>query len=50
MHIPDIYLSCMTQLLSKTCFSRDYVMSLASEFISTYWFRLAVAISLLFLQ
>ncbi len=37
-------------LLSKTCFSRDCVMSRASECICTYWFRLAVAISLLFLQ
>ena len=33
-------------LLSKTCFSRDCMMSLALECISTYWFRLAVAISL----
>ncbi len=37
-------------LLSKPCISRDCVMSLASECICTYWFRLAVAISLLFLQ
>jgi hypothetical protein len=37
-------------LLSKTCFSRQCVMSLALESICTYWFRQAVAISLLFLQ
>ncbi len=33
-------------LLSKTCCTRDCVMSLALECKSTYWFRLAVAISL----
>jgi hypothetical protein len=36
-------------LLSRPCFSRDCVMSLALESICTYWFRPAVAISLLFL-
>ena len=46
MHKPDI---CHTWLLSKTCFSGDCVMSLALECICTYWFRLTVAISLLFL-
>ncbi len=37
-------------LLSKTCFSGDCVMSRALECIFTCWFRLAVTISLLFLQ
>jgi hypothetical protein len=36
--------------VNKTCISRDCVMSLASERICTYWLRLAMAISLLFLQ
>ncbi len=47
-----IYLSytCHIWLLSKTCFTRDCAMSLASECICTYWFRLAEAISFLFFQ
>jgi hypothetical protein len=51
------YMTCIYQtytyhlcLLSKICFSRQCVMYLALECICTYWFRLDMAISLIFLQ
>ncbi len=47
-YMTSIYLTYIYHiwLLRKTCFSRDCVMSLASECICTYWLRLAMAISL----